>query len=89
MLADERLRVQVFELDVGAELAAEVAGGVSGHVAQVAHHAEAVGDHVGQLVAEDEQGEQQEGADLPPVEVFEHARDPSQAPAPKARTPAK
>ncbi|GAB3946616.1 hypothetical protein GCM10027614_40440 [Micromonospora vulcania] len=74
VLADERLRVQVLQLDVGAQLPAQVAGGIAGHVAQVAHHPQAVVDDGGQPVTEDQERQEQQRTDLPPVQVVEHPR---------------
>src|SRR6185369_15204816 len=68
VLAEQGLRVEVFQRDVGAELAAQVVGGIAGHLNQVAGHPNAVTDRLGKPVwTEDEHREQQENNHLPAV----------------------
>src|SRR5690242_8055644 len=79
MLAQERLGVQVFQFDVGAELAAQVTGRVAGQLPQLAQHAYAVADRLGQLVRpEDEQADENDDDQLPAADVLQtHARQPT------------
>src|SRR5262249_57285137 len=72
MLAQERLGVEVFELDVGAQLTAEIAGGVAGHLPQLAQHPDAVVDRFGQFAgAEDEQADEDDDDELPAADVLQ------------------
>src|SRR5690606_33332885 len=81
VLADEGLGVQVLELDLGAKLAAQVRRGVTGHVPHRTDHPYGVTDDLWQaLGAEDEQGNECENRDLPPVQVRKHACPPISPP---------
>lgn len=76
LLADERLGVQVLEfevLELRAELGPDVLLGALGEGAHLADHVRDVLDQLGQLVrAEDEHGEDHEGAQLHGPYVSEH-----------------